>query len=143
MIKFELGNTNCQNSLNMEDEIRKVNSNEKPYDIKERSYLFALDIVLLCREIQKSEKEFVLSKQLLRSGTAVGALIREAHNGESAKDFIHKMAIAQKECDESIYWIDLIISSHLITEQNLANLKMKQNNCSKSFGQSFLIRKQI
>lgn len=49
----------------------------------------------------------------MRSGTAVGALIREAQNGESDKDFIHKMAIAQKECDESIYWIDLLIHSEL------------------------------
>ena len=107
----------------MNDEIKNTIKSEKPFDIKERSFLFALDVVLICREIQQNEKEFVLSKQLLRSGTAVGALIREAHNGESAKDFIHKMAIAQKECDESIYWIDLIQTSKLSTGHRIINLK--------------------
>lgn len=104
---------------------------DKPFDIKERSFLFALNVVLACREIQLSEKEFVISKQLLRSGTAVGALIREAHNGESAKDFIHKMAIAQKECDESIYWIDLIISSKLNAQINLSELKSEAEQLLK------------
>ena len=104
---------------------------DKPFGIKERSFVFALDVVLACREIQQSEKEFILSKQLLRSGTAVGALIREAHNGESAKDFIHKMAIAQKECDESIYWIDLIISSKLNAQINLSELKSEADQLLK------------
>lgn len=94
---------------------------KKVFDIKERSFLFALEIANLCREIQANEKEFVLSKQLLRSGTAVGALIRESQNAESDKDFIHKMAIAQKECDESIYWIELI---------DLANITKMQETMS-------------
>lgn len=59
---------------------------------------------ILCEQ----KKEFVLSKQLLRSGTAVGALYREAEQAESKKDFIHKMAIAQKECNESMYWLELL-----------------------------------
>jgi four helix bundle protein len=107
----------------MKDEVKNTTSGEKPFDIKERSFLFALDVVLVCKSIQQSEKEFVLTKQLLRSGTAVGALIREAHNGESAKDFIHKMAVAQKECDESIYWIELIGSAKLNAQKNLSELK--------------------
>lgn len=86
---------------------------DKPFDIKERSFLFALEIVQGTNEVKKLNNEFVLSKQLMRSGTAVGALIREAQNAESGKDFIHKMAIAQKECDESIYWIELIQKSAL------------------------------
>lgn len=86
---------------------------KKPFDIKERSFQFALEVVNLCRTIQKTQNEFALSKQLLRSATAVGALIRQAQNAESGKDFIHKMAIAQKECDESIYWIELIEASDL------------------------------
>lgn len=53
-------------------------------------------------------KEYVLSKQLLRSGTAVGALVRKAQNTESLKDFIHKLGIAQKECDETSYWLELL-----------------------------------
>ncbi|MDU1892276.1 MAG: four helix bundle protein [Dysgonomonas sp.] len=50
----------------------------------------------------------MLSKQLLRSGTAVGALIRESQNAESKADFVHKMAVSQKECDESLYWLELL-----------------------------------
>lgn len=56
-----------------------------------------------------------MSKQLLRSGTAVGALIREAKNAESTADFIHKLAIAQKECDETIYWLELLKDTKYIT----------------------------
>jgi four helix bundle protein len=115
----------------MNDEVENITSREKPFDIKERSFLFALDVVLACREIQQSEKEFILSKQLLRSGTAVGALIREAHNGESTKDFIHKLAIAQKECDESIYWIDLIITAKVNAHLNLSALKSEAEQLLK------------
>lgn len=115
----------------MRNETKNTSTGEKPFDIKERSFLFALDVVLACREIQQSEKEFILSKQLLRSGTAVGALIREAHNGESAKDFIHKMAIAQKECDESMYWIDLIITAKVNAHLNLSHLKSEAEQLLK------------
>lgn len=75
--------------------------------IYKQSFSFAIRIVNLFKFLQ-SKKEYVLSKQLLRSGTAVGALVREAQNAESKKDFIHKLAIAQKECDESIYWLELL-----------------------------------
>ena len=115
---------------------------EKPYDIRERSFLFALDVVAVCRSIQHEEKEFVLSKQLLRSGTAIGALIREAHNGESPKDFIHKMAISQKECDESIYWIDLIISSNLSPQLSLHDLKDDAEQLLKIIRTIILNKKQ-
>lgn len=85
--------------------------NKKPFDIKKRTFIFALTIIQFTNDFKNINKEFVLSKQIMRSGTAVGALVREAHNGESDKDFIHKMAIAQKECDETIYWIELITNS--------------------------------
>lgn len=95
---------------------------KKIFDIKDRTFQLALLIVKLCREIQKTEKEFVLSKQLLRSGTSIGALIREAQNAESDRDFIHKMAIAQKECDETIYWLDLVYASNLFIEKAILDL---------------------
>ena len=82
-----------------------------------KSFEFAIDIFKLCKTLQE-QKEFVLSKQLLRSGTAVGALIREAQNAESKKDFIHKLGIAQKECDESVYWIDLMFATNLIDKRS-------------------------
>jgi four helix bundle protein len=64
-----------------------------------KSFSFAIRIVKLYQYLVAEKKEYVLSKQLLRSGTAVGALIREAQNAESKADFIHKLGIAQKECD--------------------------------------------
>ena len=58
-----------------------------------------------------------MSKQLLRSGTSVGAMIREAQNAESKMDFIHKLGIAQKECDESLYWLELLEASNYLTSE--------------------------
>ncbi len=71
--------------------------------IKKKSFLFAVRIVNLYKLLNNDRKEFVLSKQLLRSGTSIGANIREALNAQSRLDFIHKLSIAQKECDESLY----------------------------------------
>ena len=65
-----------------------------------KSFAFAIRIVRLYQYLVADKKEYVLSKQLLRSGTAVGALVREAQNAESKADFIHKLGIAQKECDK-------------------------------------------
>jgi four helix bundle protein len=82
--------------------------------IADKSFDFALDVIKTYKWLVKEKKEFVLSKQFLRSGTAVGALVREAQNAESKKDFIHKLAIAQKECDETIYWIELLKESQYL-----------------------------
>lgn len=76
--------------------------------IKQKTFQFAVRIVKLYKHIVEKKKEFVLSKQLLRSGTSIGANVREAHNAESDADFIHKLSIAQKECDESLYWLELL-----------------------------------
>jgi len=78
---------------------------KRPNVIKDKS--FALRIVNLYKFLVE-KKEFILSKQLLRSGTAVGALVREAEHAESTADFIHKMSIAQKEANETEYWIELL-----------------------------------
>ena len=76
--------------------------------VKEKSFRFAVRIIKLYQYIKSEKEEFVLSKQLLRSGTSVGAMIREAEHSESKADFIHKMAIAQKEINENIYWLELL-----------------------------------
>ena len=76
--------------------------------LSEKSFAFAIRIVNLYKFQVEKNKEFVLSKQILRSGTSVGANIREAYNAESKKDFIHKISVAQKECDETIYWLELL-----------------------------------
>ncbi|MBI9072895.1 MAG: four helix bundle protein [Melioribacteraceae bacterium] len=86
---------------------------KRPNVIKDKSFAFALRIVKLYQYLVE-KKEFVLSKQLLRSGTAIGALVREAEHAESSADFIHKMAIAQKEANETAYWIELLFQSEYL-----------------------------
>ncbi len=76
-----------------------------------KSRAFALRVVKCCRLLQEEMREYVLSKQLLRSGTAIGALIREAEQAESRADFVHKLAIALKEANETEYWLDLLTES--------------------------------
>ncbi len=86
--------------------------------VKNKSFLFAIRVVRLYQFLVEEKKEFVLSKQLLRSGTSVGAMIREAEHAESKSDFRHKMSIAQKEINESIYWIELLkATDYLSIEQ--------------------------
>lgn len=88
----------------------------------EKSYLFALKVVAECRLLMNEKREFILSKQLIRSGTAVGALYREAQHAESRADFIHKLAIAQKECNESLYWIDVLHDSRFLDDSSHSKL---------------------
>jgi len=86
--------------------------------LKTKSFDFAIRIVKLYQFLCEQKKEYVLSKQLLRSGTGVGAMVREAEHSESKADFIHKMAIAQKEINETIYWLELLkATDYLTTEQ--------------------------
>lgn len=79
--------------------------------IKRKSFNFALKIVNLYKYLSQDKREYILSKQLLRSGTSIGANIREADNAESKADFVHKMAISQKETDETLYWLELLHNS--------------------------------
>ena len=76
--------------------------------LADKSFGFAIRIVNLYKLLTEEKKEFVLSKQILRSGTAIGALQSEGSFAESKPDFIHKFGIAQKECNESIYWLKLL-----------------------------------
>jgi four helix bundle protein len=86
--------------------------------VKEKSFAFALRMVKLAQYLQDEKKEFVLSKQVLRSGTAVGALVREAEHAQSKADFISKMSFALKEANETDYWIDLLGQSDYIKQDS-------------------------
>jgi len=90
--------------------------------VKIKSYRFALRIIKAYKFLSSEQKEFVLSKQMLRSGTAVGALIREAEHGESKADFIHKMSIALKEANETEYWLMLLHDSELIDDKSFLSI---------------------
>ena len=76
-----------------------------------KSKSFALEIIKVCNEIKSSKRESVLTNQLIRSGTSIGANIREAFYGHGRADFIAKLQIALKECSESEYWLELLIES--------------------------------
>jgi four helix bundle protein len=92
----------------------------KPNPVREKSFDFALEIIKLSRVLVE-DKEYVISKQLMRSGTAIGALIEEAIGAESRRDFLHKMSVAHKEAREAHYWLRLLDASHLLPEENLAD----------------------
>ena len=108
----------------MMNEELKMN-NEKRNFLKEKSLLFSIDIVNLYKKLAEN-KEFVMSKQMLRSGTAVGALIREAEFAQSKADFISKLSISLKEANETQYWLELLYKTdflnaelfHKYTQQN-------------------------
>jgi four helix bundle protein len=89
--------------------------------IKIKSFSFAIRIVNLFKEL-KSREEYVMSKQILRSGTSIGANIREAKNAESKADFIHKMSISQKEADETLYWLELLNATNYICDEEFLNI---------------------
>ncbi len=90
--------------------------------LKDKSYHFAVRVVNLFKFLQSEKKEFILSKQVMRSGTSVGALVREAEFAESKADFIHKLAIAQKECNESIYWLELLNETEYLLESEFMSM---------------------
>ena len=94
--------------------------------LRDKSKDFAKKIVFLCREIKAETKESVLANQLLRSGTSIGANIHEAQYAQGRKDFISKLEIAQKECYETEYWLDLLFETGSIPE---AKHKSIQNEC--------------
>lgn len=99
--------------------------------IKNKSFNFALRIVKLYQFLNQEKKEYVLSKQLLRSGTAIGALVREAVHAESKLDFIHKLAIAQKEANESDYWLELLFQSGYLDDKQYQSLNLDIIEISK------------
>ena len=90
--------------------------------VRDKSFDFALRIIKLHKYLTEQKREYVLSKQVLRSGTAVGALIREAEQGESKADFIHKLAIALKEAKETEYWLDLLFHSDYIEQKSYESI---------------------
>jgi four helix bundle protein len=83
--------------------------------LREKSYNFALRIIKLYQFMSEAKKEFVLSKQILRSGTSIGANIEEGEHAQSKTDFVHKLSIAQKEAAETNYWLRLLRDSHYLT----------------------------
>jgi four helix bundle protein len=90
--------------------------------LKEKTYSFSIQIVKLCRGLIEDKKEYILSKQVLRSGTAIGALVAESIYAQSKADFIHKLSISMKEANETEYWINLLKDTDIISEADFSPL---------------------
>ncbi len=99
----------------------------KPIEIRDRTFQFALQTFRICQQIDQLERQYIITKQLSRSASSVGANVREARNAESKNDFIHKLSIGLKECDESIYWIELLIELTEIKKEELKLLHSESN----------------
>ena len=95
----------------------RVENDMKDSIVRNKSYSFALKVIKTYKYLTQEQREFVLSKQALRSGTSIGALVREAEHAQSDADFIHKMNIALKEANETEYWLMLLKDSEYIDEK--------------------------
>jgi four helix bundle protein len=96
---------------------------EKENVVKSKSFAFSVRIVRLYQYLANQKKEFIIAKQLLRSGTSVGAMVKEAEHAESRNDFKHKISIAQKEINESIYWLELLRETEYLSKEEFDSLK--------------------
>lgn len=96
--------------------------------IEQKSMAFALRIIKAFQFLQEQKGEYVISKQLLRSGTAIGASVREAEFAESKKDFIHKLHISLKEANETDYWLTLLYQSDYLND---VTFKSIQSDCAE------------
>ena len=90
--------------------------------IESKSFLFAVRIAKLCRYLQEQKKEYILSKQLLRSGTSIGANVAESQQAQSRPDFVSKLNIALKEAVETNYWLRLLYASEYLTESEFSSV---------------------
>jgi four helix bundle protein len=102
-------------------------------ELKRRTQKFAVEIIKFVESQPNSRTLAVLSNQLLRSSTSIGANYRSACKGKSTADFINKIIICEEEADESIYWLDLLIEAELVTESKVLPLRKEANELTAIF----------
>lgn len=102
--------------------------------LQSKSYLFALRIIKLYKFLTEEKKEYILSKQVMRSGTSIGASIAESVWGASRKDFLSKITIAYKEARETIYWLQLLKDSEYLTERQVNDIMVDCEELCKIMG---------
>lgn len=110
--------------------------------VKTKSFELAIRGVNFYKWLVSEKKEFVMSKQFLRSVTSVGANIREAVNAQSTADFIHKLSISQKECDESMYWLEILYGTHYISTNEFESIHQQCNEVLKIIKSIIITSKQ-
>jgi len=99
--------------------------------VKRKSFELAVTGVDFYKYLVSEKKEFIMSKQFLRSVTSVGANVREAVNAQSKADFIHKLSISQKECNETMYWLELLKETDYISENEFNSIRQQSNEVLK------------
>lgn len=102
--------------------------------VQQKSFAFSIRIVAVYKHLTSEKKEFVLSKQLLRSGTSIGANIEESIGGQSDKDFLSKISIAYKEARETVYWLKLLQATDYLSEQEAFSLLQDAEELCKILG---------
>jgi len=102
--------------------------------IQEKSFAFAVRIVNLYKFLCEEKKEFVLSKQILRCGTSIGANVEESIGGQSDKDFLSKISIAYKEARETIYWLKLLLATNYLSKEQADSLLNDTEEICKILG---------
>ncbi|MCZ2355275.1 MAG: four helix bundle protein [Bacteroidia bacterium] len=102
--------------------------------IQQKSFAFAIRMVNAYKFLTTEKKEFVLSKQMLRSGTSIGANVEESIGGQSDKDFLSKVSIAYKEARETVYWIKLLQATNYLSEQEAISLLNDAEELCKILG---------
>ena len=110
--------------------------------LRDKSFGMALRIVRLYRFLIEEKSEYVMSKQILRSGTNPGAMVREAANAESGLDFVHKLGVAQKEIGETQYWLELLYKTHYLTKNQYNSLFADSEEIMKLIRSSILTKKK-
>lgn len=110
--------------------------------LKDKSMNFAIRIVSLYHFLNQTKQERIMSKQILRSGTSMGANLREGQFAESPADFIHKYSIAQKECSETAYWLELLNKTDYITTEQYISLDTDCTELMKMITSSIITRKK-
>ena len=95
--------------------------------LRKKSFEFALRIVKLARFLETEKKDWVLSRQILKSGTSIGANVRESRFAQSTADFVSKLTIALKEAEETEYWLELLTAAEMITERQCVSLQKDLN----------------
>ena len=110
--------------------------------LREKTLNFSIRIVKLHQFLTETKKEYIMSKQIFRSGTNPGAMVREAANAESSLDFIHKLAIAQKETGETLYWLELLYRTNYITTVEYDSINADTVEIMKLIRSSILTKKK-
>jgi four helix bundle protein len=120
-----------------------MSDHQRPRDIKERTFQFALQIIRLCRDLDgQAGVSRTLGRQLLRSGTSIGANVEEAQAGQSKADFISKYAIALKEVRETIYWLRLLTASGFFRDGSADTLRREAEELSRIIGSIIVTSKK-